>query len=116
MNMNSTTKSQFVKQELRNICNARSEKQHMIQHQHHSLTTSHSLQSPQQQPLPSPHSQQPLPSPHSQQQQPMTSPQLPPYPQQQSISPNYESEIPLDILDQSKSIIVQTTLKSGGPS
>jgi hypothetical protein len=47
----------------------------------------------------------------------MTSPQLPPYPQQQqSISPDYESEIPPDILDQSKSIIVQTTLKSGGPS
>ena len=121
MNMNSTTKSQFVKQELRNICNARSEKQHMqqmTQHQHHSLTTSqsHSLQSPQQQPLPSPHSQQPLPSPHSQQQQPMTSPQLPPYPQQQqSISSDYESEIPLDILDQSKSIIVQYNLSKLNP-
>lgn len=105
MNMNCTTKSQFVKQELRNICNARSEKQQMQQlnqHQHLSLNTSqsHPLHSPQQQPLPSPHSQQPHPSPHSQQQA-MTSPQLPPYSQQQtSMSSDYESEIPLDILDQ----------------
>ncbi|VDI35698.1 nuclear receptor coactivator 2 [Mytilus galloprovincialis] len=106
----SMNKSDFVKQELRNICNARSEKQMQQINQHHT-SQSLSLQSPQQQPLTSPHSQQNLTSPHPQQ-QPMTSPQLPPYSQhqqqhqhqqqqqQQSVTLDYESEIPLDILDQ----------------
>ena len=95
----SMNKSDFVKQELRNICNARSEKQMAQMSQHHS-SQSLQLQSPGQQSLISPHSQTSIP-----QQQSMKSSQLPPYPQQQQMTlmpANYESEIPSDILEQSE--------------